>query len=991
MLPDEERRLEDVEQQGGPVRPRVLVPVLRDRTLRSWPKFPVGGRVEYVQLSIALSREYSTDVHFAAYSVPSILRRLAKEALRQPDARSKLPDGVPVVLAAFDIDCPAAHAGNPGAADAWWLDEVEKITALLAKHPGGLVYRTRGGYRVIYLLPEPTILHDDADAEAWSLRYCSWIAYLLREFGIAADASCKDWTRLYRAPHATRDCGDTPEQRETIGDVGAIDAWIYEPTAEDATAARKLHKRRTPRERKESSAHSGAPVVAGEGLLAHAFRKRGWLGDVLAPGKWLAVCPNAAAHTKGEQFDGSTVLYAPGSGEEVGWVHCSHAHCQGRTIRDVLLVFSDAELVEARNAAGLARRPEKGPGGPIESGDATTHSAATEHRGSALPQIECGPDLHENTNAAERALAAIGEPRVYARARTLSVVARENAPKIRGVQRDAGAPFIHALEPAGLREHLSRAAEWFVWSDRRGEWKRGLPTGPVVAALTARGAWPLLPPLTGIVEVPTMRHDGSILEVPGYDEASGLLFDPRHVEFPHVPDNPTSAEIERAVNELREPFLEFEWERPDIDLPVVLALVLTLPARQTFQGTSPCFCFDSTTRGSGKGLACDVAIMAGSGRRPAVSILSADPEEQRKALFALALEGHRSILLDNIIRPLGGAVLSAALTSGEIRDRVLGVSRTAVAPFSAVLAATGNNLRFFGDFDRRVLVARQVPTVENPEDREPVGGFRHPDLRAWVAAEYPRFVAAALTILRGYFVAGRPPHGLKAFGSFEGWDEVVRGACIWSGLGDPLACRERIRDEADDDRARIQALLTSWYDAFGSSPATVADAVERSATHPELRHALAEFDSNGNAAHPNTTSIGRRIPTIVGRIVGQLRLQRVGKGSPVAYRVDSVGSTSSRPAEPEQPEGLEGLEGLRPSAESTGARARARARAYAEEPDPTPATPPTPWESWAAETPTGCECLEGGGRSQAPADQPAGAVETALGRSAPPRTGTAHG
>jgi hypothetical protein len=504
-------------------------------------------------------------------------------------------------------------------------------------------------------------------------------------------------------------------------------------------------------------------------------------------------------------------------------------------------------------------------------------------RGS-LPAIRCGPNLHQNTNEAEDALSRLPEPRVYTRARGLVVVAREDARPIAGVERDPGAPFIHGLAPAAVREHLSRAASWLTWSRWTKGWVESLPPNPVVAALSARGAWPRLLPLAGIVEAPTLRPDGSILDRPGYDNATGLLFDPRGVTFPAVPSNPTAEDVKTAVAALWEPFEQFEWDDPPVDRAVVTALMLTFAARPAFERTAPCFAFDSTTRGSGKGLACAVAVMAATGRQPAVSLLSPEPEEQRKALFALALEGHRAILLDNMTRPLGGSVLSLCLTAGEIRDRVLGASRSATAPFEAILLATGNNLRYVGDFDRRVLVARQVPTVEKPEERQPEGGFRHLDLFAYVAAEHPRLLAAALTILRAYHVAGRPAHGKAPLGSFESWDALVRGACIYGGAGDPLACRERV-EGVDEDREHLGALLTAWHETLGKEAVTVAQAVSNSAPGSSLRLALAAFDGKGDPDHSNVASISNRLKAVVGRIVGGMRLEKASRASPVTYRV----------------------------------------------------------------------------------------------------------
>ncbi|MBI3272218.1 MAG: hypothetical protein HYZ53_24715 [Planctomycetes bacterium] len=343
--------------------PAPRVPVLLHAHLRGWPKNEKGGSALYLTLGDALARAFPTDAHFCAYSFRRIARRLTSEAL-SPATRSKLGmrprQGVPMVAAVFDVDAEAAHAatgGTPGttAGDDWWVGELPKLDALAAAHPGLFFYRTRGGYRVLGVLPEPFVLCAPADAEAWKIRYWSWCFYLCRRFGIVSDPSCADWTRLYRLPHATRDEGGKPERRETRGDPARIGAWTCDPTAEDLEAARKLlpRERAAARPRKEKIEGRDLAPAGTPGILYHAFRARGWLGGEIESGKWAVVCPNEAAHSKGSPLDGSTILWAPHAGETLGWLHCSHGHCQGRDLRDVLALFSPAELDAARAAAGI--------------------------------------------------------------------------------------------------------------------------------------------------------------------------------------------------------------------------------------------------------------------------------------------------------------------------------------------------------------------------------------------------------------------------------------------------------------------------------------------------------------------------------------------------------------------------------------------------------------------------------------------------------------
>jgi hypothetical protein len=89
------------------------------------------------------------------------------------------------------------------------------------------------------------------------------------------------------------------------------------------------------------------------GVLYELFAARGWLGRELSAGRWPVICPWTDAHTTGMPSDSSTVLFGPGEGEELGWWHCSHAHCAGRGLRDVLAVFTPNELARAREAASL--------------------------------------------------------------------------------------------------------------------------------------------------------------------------------------------------------------------------------------------------------------------------------------------------------------------------------------------------------------------------------------------------------------------------------------------------------------------------------------------------------------------------------------------------------------------------------------------------------------------------------------------------------------
>lgn len=226
----------------------IQVPLFETRFATGWPGKP-GNKVamEYVPVGDLLQSEEPTDAHFGTYCVPSVERRLDVGA---PAELGR----VPMVIAVFDVDAPA-HICT----DEWWTSEKSKIAQLTAEdaHPNAFTYRTRGGYRVVFFLSRSIFIVDDADAAAWKALYRSWLAYLERRFAIVGDPACVDWTRLYRAPHVTRDPGGSPEKLETIGDARAIGAWSPQLIAADMA--------------EEPAMRTSAPALSDDGRLRGVF------------------------------------------------------------------------------------------------------------------------------------------------------------------------------------------------------------------------------------------------------------------------------------------------------------------------------------------------------------------------------------------------------------------------------------------------------------------------------------------------------------------------------------------------------------------------------------------------------------------------------------------------------------------------------------------------------------------------------------------------
>jgi len=213
--------------------------------------------------------------------------------------------------------------------------------------------------------------------------------------------------------------------------------------------------------------------------------------------------------------------------------------------------------------------------------------------------------------------------------------------------------------------------------------------------------------------------------------------------------------------------------------------------------------------------------------------VSGDREEIRKAVTAALREGHAIINLDNVEHPLSSPDLSRAITQTEYGDRILGASKILRLPTNLTWMATGNNLAFRGDLSVRALLCRQDARLERPEERN----FKIPDLKAYIADHRSELVAAALTILRAYVLAGRPDQRLKPWGGFDEWTAVIRAPLVWLGMADPCDTRQHVIED-DPDREAAATVLHAWYSVAGDETIQIAHVIELAASSPLLASAL---------------------------------------------------------------------------------------------------------------------------------------------------------
>lgn len=421
------------------------------------------------------------------------------------------------------------------------------------------------------------------------------------------------------------------------------------------------------------------------------------------------------------------------------------------------------------------------------------------------PEIIVGTDEHRVNAEAVAALAS--EPDIYQRGGMLVHVIEQGADSdpAEVVRRPAGAPAVRELVKPLLRERLTRVARWVEWRGKSDEPTK-VPVHPpswAVEAVQARGRWPGVSPLEAVVTHPVLLPDGTILTDNGYHRPTGILASLPPGLALTVPDAPTRADVSAAVEALFDPLMNFPFETAAHRAALVAGLLTPL-AWFAFTGPAPLFLIDKNVRGAGAGLLADVIALTLTGRRFSVMTYTNDKEELRKRITTVAVEGERLILLDNLSGAVGNDILDAALTSEGWKDRLLGGNRMFDGPLHVTWFGTGNNVQLQADTSRRVCHVRMETADERPELRD---DFKYRDLRAHVRANRGRLLSAALTILRGWIVAGRPTHGLKPWGSYEPWSDVVREAVVFAGLPDPGETRLALQTAADRDAGAMSAIL----------------------------------------------------------------------------------------------------------------------------------------------------------------------------------------
>ena len=191
-------------------------------------------------------------------------------------------------------------------------------------------------------------------------------------------------------------------------------------------------------------------------------------------------------------------------------------------------------------------------------------------------------ELPENVDAAEVVLCE-HEPNFYQRGGQLVRWVSSHTETVRGIARPGGAVVILNLDVDYLLDRLNRLIYWERWDKKQEQFVQCDAPRPVATTLLARrGHWKAKP-LVAVVNSPTLRPDGSILDSPGYDAATGLLFVNTAIEFEPIPQHPTRAQALDALAFLKNEVIGGFPFAQDHDRSAALSAMLTATVRHALK------------------------------------------------------------------------------------------------------------------------------------------------------------------------------------------------------------------------------------------------------------------------------------------------------------------------------------------------------------------------------------------------------------------------
>jgi hypothetical protein len=220
--------------------------------------------------------------------------------------------------------------------------------------------------------------------------------------------------------------------------------------------------------------------------------------------------------------------------------------------------------------------------------------------------------------------------------------------------------------------------------------------------------------LEDILYGPGITPDGHVIDKPGYDDDTRMLYAPIEGENITVPEFVSRDEALKSLDFLRDVYKEFffydgdDTDSEGLSLSVALAATIT-PFVRPFIEIAPLFVFTSTDAACGKSLLCEAIALIGAHETiNALQINFGKGDEQviMRQLIGHATQKHKVIRIDNANGIIGSNVLCEAITSPIISGPVLYSQAQGQFKNKMTVLLTGRNTKFKDDLDARTNVCR---------------------------------------------------------------------------------------------------------------------------------------------------------------------------------------------------------------------------------------------------------------------------------------------
>lgn len=357
-----------------------------------------------------------------------------------------------------------------------------------------------------------------------------------------------------------------------------------------------------------------------------------------------------------------------------------------------------------------------------------------------------------------------------------------------------------------------------------------MPTGWATKVL-GRGEYRGVAALAGVSQVPVARRDGSIVQVNGFDRATGWFLDlDEDLLRLEIPQTPTDADIRAASALILDTYSGFPFGNASESAPMRQASLanavglLMSGALKAMYPTMPIpiHVADAGAQGSGKSLVAMELPGLVNGAHAMLTFTDEEPEVRKRITTEMVGSSARILCFDNVMPGdyFESGVIAQAVTSITWNDRMLGSNTRVSVPMDRVLTATGNNIKLGPD-----LLDRSVPIILDPDTARPGAREFALDLSDADVLRGLRsaLITAVLTIVRAWALRGCPEVTGTRIRQFSSWARRMGGVLELMNIEGHLENIDALREVSDDEHG-LEILWRVLWDWSKGVPFTTAEA-----------------------------------------------------------------------------------------------------------------------------------------------------------------------